>query len=172
VIPTFSKLCSFLSNVALNVLCPSCACAANSLNWQCECWWLLHQNGRKLDIQNVESVRKLVSALLLVVLFGLPAMACLIPGAEMTEAERDCCKHMAQQCGSMNMPSSHSCCQKEVSRLNSMLGTSLAQLVAPALTVAVVSELPQAHVISPAFSSFEFHPPPESPPGTASILRI
>lgn len=109
---------------------------------------------------------------MLVVLFGYPAMACLVPGAEMTEAERDCCKQMAQQCGSMNMPSSHSCCEKEVSRPNSMLGATFAQLVAPALSDAVVSELPQPLAIAPQFSAFEFHPLPESPPGASSILRI
>lgn len=111
---------------------------------------------------------------MLIVLFGYPSMACLTPGAEMTEAERDCCKHMAQQCGSMNMPSSssHPCCQKEVGRPNSMLGTSPAQLIAPVLSAAVVSELPQPALISPEFSSFELHSPPESPPGDSSILRI
>src|SRR5690348_12484718 len=99
-------------------------------------------------------------------------MACLNPDAEMTQAERDCCKHMAQQCGSMNMPSSHSCCQKEVSRPNSMLGATFAQLVTPALGGAMVADLPQSVVVGTEFSSFELHPPPESPPGTPSNLRI
>ena len=108
---------------------------------------------------------------MLVVLFGYPAMACLVPDAEMTEAERDCCKQMAQQCGSMNMPSSHSCCEKEVSRPNSMLGATFAKLIAPALSGAVVCELPQPLAIAPQFSAFELHPLPESPPGASSILR-
>ena len=120
----------------------------------------------------VRSARKLVGVLLLGVLFGYPVMACLVPDAEMTEAERACCKHMAQQCGSMNMPSSHSCCQKEVSRPNSMLGATFAQLVAPALSGAMIAELPQPMVVGTEFSSFELHSPPESPPGTSSILRI
>jgi len=119
----------------------------------------------------VKPVRQFASVLLLVVVSGIPAMACLIPGAEMTEAERDCCKHMAQQCGSMNMPSSHSCCKKEVSRPNSMLGATFVHLIAPTLS-GVVSELPQLLVVAPQSSSFELHPPPESPPGTSSILRI
>ncbi len=109
---------------------------------------------------------------MLLLLFGYPAMACLIPGAEMTEVERDCCKQMAQQCGSMSMPSSHSCCHKEVIRPNSMLGATFAQVIAPALSGAVISELPQPLVVATQFSSFEFHPPPESPPGTSSILRV
>ena len=120
----------------------------------------------------MKTFRQLACALLLFVLFGIPAMSCLIPDAEMTEAERACCKHMAQQCGSMNMPSSHSCCQKEVSRPNSMLGATFAQLVAPALSGAVVAELPQSLVVGTEFSSFDLLRPPESPPGTPSILRI
>lgn len=121
---------------------------------------------------DVKIVRQLASLLLLIILLGFPAMACLIPGAEMTEAERDCCKHMAQQCGSMNMPSSHSCCRKEVSSPDSMLGATFAQLMVPALSGAVLSELPQPLVIKSQFSSFELHPPPESPPSTSSILRV
>jgi hypothetical protein len=109
---------------------------------------------------------------MLVVLCGLPAMACLVPGAEMTDTERECCKHMAQQCGSMDMPSSHSCCHKDVSRPNSMLRGAFAQLIAPALNGAVVGELPPPQVAAPGVFSFELHPPPESPPGTSSILRI
>ena len=116
--------------------------------------------------------RKLVGVLLLGLLFGYPAMACLVPNAEMTAAERDCCKHMAQQCGSMNMRSSHSCCQKEVSRPNSMLSATFAQLVSPALSDPVVAELPDSVAVGTEFSSFELHPPPESPPGTSSILKI
>lgn len=121
---------------------------------------------------SVKIMRQLASVLLLIVLFGLPAMACLMPGAEMTEAERNCCKHMARQCGSMNMTSSHSCCQKEVSRPNSMLGATFTQVIAPALSGAIFSELPQPLVFAPQFSSFELHSPSESPPGTSSILRI
>jgi hypothetical protein len=31
----------------------------------------------------------------------LPVVACVLPGAEMTSAERECCKKMAEQCGDM-----------------------------------------------------------------------
>jgi hypothetical protein len=42
---------------------------------------------------------------------GLPVMACVVPNAEMTAAERECCKKMAGQCGDMGMAKSHPCCQ-------------------------------------------------------------
>jgi hypothetical protein len=48
----------------------------------------------------------------LAVLFAaLPVMACAVPNAAMTPAERSCCKKMAGQCGNMGMAKSHSCCQ-------------------------------------------------------------
>ena len=53
-----------------------------------------------------------VCALALAVLFAaLPVMACVVPDAAITAAERECCKKMARQCGDMGMAKSHPCCQ-------------------------------------------------------------
>src|SRR6266702_1110095 len=41
-----------------------------------------------------------------------PAMACMVPNAEMSTEERACCRMMQNQCGQMGMPASHGCCQK------------------------------------------------------------
>src|SRR4030088_1102476 len=51
-----------------------------------------------------------VSALALM-LAVLPGAACVMPGAAMTSAERECCKKMAEQCGDMGMAKSHPCCK-------------------------------------------------------------
>ncbi len=51
-----------------------------------------------------------VSALALM-LAALPVAACVLPGAAMTSAERECCKKMAEQCGDMGMAKSHACCK-------------------------------------------------------------
>jgi hypothetical protein len=51
-----------------------------------------------------------VSALALM-LAALPVAACVLPGAAMTSAERECCKKMAKQCGDMGMANSHPCCR-------------------------------------------------------------
>ena len=51
-----------------------------------------------------------VSALALM-LAALPVAACVLPGAGMTSAERECCKKMAEQCGDMGMAKSHPCCK-------------------------------------------------------------
>jgi hypothetical protein len=120
----------------------------------------------------VRMIRQSVSLLLLVVVFGVPAMACLIPGMEMTTAERECCKHMAQHCGSMNMPASHSCCRREMQRPKSMLRAARAHVVPAVVSEALVGDLIKPAVLDSEFSFVQVHPPTESPPGTSSILRI
>jgi len=53
-----------------------------------------------------------VAIFALAVLFAaLPVMACVVPNAAMTAAERECCKKMAGQCGDIGMARSHPCCQ-------------------------------------------------------------
>lgn len=101
---------------------------------------------------------------------GSPVMACVIPGAQMSVAERSCCKHMAQQCGSMNMPSSHSCCQTAVRQAGPMLHVERASVSAPAVIAMIVSMTigtDSVHVFG-----VELHAPPESPPDSLFILRI
>ncbi len=51
-----------------------------------------------------------ISALALL-MAALPVMACTVPGAIMTAAERDCCKRMANQCGHSGMAKSYGCCE-------------------------------------------------------------
>jgi hypothetical protein len=55
---------------------------------------------------------KAVAAVVLLVFLGVPAMACLMPNAELTEQEKSCCRKMANECGSLGMHGDHSCCQK------------------------------------------------------------
>src|ERR1700704_3939985 len=55
---------------------------------------------------------KAIAAAVLLVLLGVPAMACLMPNAQLTEQEKSCCRKMANECGSMGMHGDHSCCQK------------------------------------------------------------
>src|ERR1051325_2800006 len=51
--------------------------------------------------------------LLMAILVGTPAMACMASVADLTPAERDCCEHMAGQCDGMS-GSGHSCCETTV----------------------------------------------------------
>ena len=100
-------------------------------------------------------------------------MACVNSAQELTEAERECCKHMAEQCGSMDMsmPASHSCCRTEVRQPPSMLVAASTHIAPPVAVHAVIDSL-QLHLTYTAFVVVELHPPPESPPGSSSILRI
>jgi hypothetical protein len=56
-------------------------------------------------------VQKIAVVALAGLFAGLPVMACVVPNAAMTAAERECCKKMAGQCGDMGMAKSHPCCQ-------------------------------------------------------------
>lgn len=56
-------------------------------------------------------VQKVAIFALAVLFAALPAMACVLPDAAMTAAERECCKKMAERCGDRGMAKSHTCCQ-------------------------------------------------------------
>ena len=104
-----------------------------------------------------------------------PAVACVLPGATMTPAERECCHHMAEQCGSSMMPASHSCCKAQ-GPTNTVLPQALAAGPVRPLTIAVIppvaslAALPAVTVRS--HLSFLHDPPPEPSPGCNSVLRI
>ena len=118
--------------------------------------------------------RKLVGLLLLAVMWGYPAMACVSSAHEITDAERECCKHMTQECGSVDMPmsASHSCCRTEVRQPRSMLLAASAHIAPPVAVHAVYIDVSTLHLRETAFALFQLHPLPESPPGSSSILRI
>jgi hypothetical protein len=101
-------------------------------------------------------------------------MACVSSAQELTEAERECCKHMAQECGSMDMPmpASHSCCRTEVRQPQSMLLAVNTHIAPPIALHAVSIDVPNRHLAVTAFAFFQLHPPSESPPASSSILRI
>src|SRR5438552_19108469 len=104
-----------------------------------------------------------------------PAMACVLPGAIMTPAERECCHHMAEQCGSSMMQASHACC-KTHGPANTVLPQ--AQAVGPLrpLSIAVVPPVASLGALSTvtlgSHLSLLHAPPPEPSPGSNSILRI
>jgi hypothetical protein len=116
-------------------------------------------------------------ALLTVAVFWAitPAMACVLPGATMTPAERECCHHMAEQCGSSMMPASHSCCKAQ-GPTNTVLPQAQAAGPVRPLTIAVMppvaslATLPGVTVRS--HLSLLHAPPPEPSPGCNSVLRI
>jgi hypothetical protein len=111
----------------------------------------------------------------MLLLLGVPAVACMLPGAEMTPEEKACCKEMAGECDEMGMDPAHGCCTRlqhdDVQLLQSTpnarhtLENTGACIAANSAGVA-----PQTTALytPPALE----HSPPESPPHSFSILRI
>lgn len=100
-----------------------------------------------------------------------PLLACMIPERAMTAPEMECCKHMAQMCGSASMAKSHPCCKKEV-RPGTTLAVTHNQQARPILQVVVTLPVPLSPPCSNRFhDSTSDHPPNEYPPET-TVLRV
>ena len=116
-------------------------------------------------------------ALMLTVLWPMlaPTMACALPNAQLSPAERACCKQMKDQCGSMDMPASHGCCHKEVStagQWNAMIQVQSANVQINLVTIAGLS--PAVFFALPVSTSDSARRPtstlPQSPPASIFIL--
>jgi hypothetical protein len=130
-------------------------------------------------LRRMKPFGKVGVSLMSLLLLATPIMACLVPAAAMTAAERDCCKRMAQECGNNGMPQSHSCCQtttvpdhlaaiKSSSDVNSQHPTLfVAYAVHPELAIATMLESG-----SSSWAAADIHSPPTSPPVAISVLRI
>ena len=115
-----------------------------------------------------------VTALLLVSSLS-PAMACMVPDAQMTAQERACCRMMKNQCGQMEMPASHSCCQKTPQSVyvNAPPRTTVTvHLIAVTRIWLTASEPVNPNAIAARWLYHPEYSPPKSPPSTVSILRI
>lgn len=117
--------------------------------------------------------RKLVSALVAVMVLAPALLACALPGVEMSAEEKACCRHMAEQCGDPAMPESHSCCSKTISVQAGAFQIKQRETSSPERvgTVVVASQFvtPVFNIPAPANGIPAFS---ESPPGHSSILRI
>jgi hypothetical protein len=118
-----------------------------------------------------------VSALALM-LAALPVAACVLPGAAMTSAERECCKKMAEQCGDMGMSKSHPCCKVTAAPGDlQALKTTSSQL--DHVSLVLFHALPLTAQTDAYFSLAQWsscvsctHSPPGLQPLTTTVLRI
>jgi hypothetical protein len=136
---------------------------------------LLHSSGRRSLITRMRVFRQFGVVVLLLVSCLAPAMACMVPDAQMSTQERACCRMMKNQCGQMGMPASHGCCQKTPPSVHdNALDTKTVALhpVALAAIWLTASELlnPTSAVIG--WVEHPDYSPPKSPPSTILILRI
>jgi hypothetical protein len=118
-------------------------------------------------------------ALMLAVLLPLlaPTMVCALPNAHLNPAERACCRQMMGQCGSMAMPASHGCCQKEVPTADHWNAAVQIQSANIHIDLSAVAGLsPTILVPLPLVRSNYAQRPgstlPQSPPPAISVLRI
>lgn len=118
-------------------------------------------------------IAKLAVLALIAMILAPAVMACLVPNSALTAEERACCREMADGCGEMDMPSSHSCCktlsapdQTAVAKVSFKLSTQLelAHFIEPA-EFSPTASLPSRVVADLG------HSPPEAPPASFEILR-
>ena|SRR6185312_17257153 len=120
-------------------------------------------------------LRQFGALVLLLVTCVAPAMACMVPDAQMSTEERACCRMMKNQCGQMEMPASHGCCQKAPQGVHTNALDTKAVTFHP--VVVAVIWLTAYELVNPttAIAGWIDRPeysPPKSPPSTISILRI
>ncbi len=123
------------------------------------------------ETTTVARSRQLGALVLLLVWSLVPAMACTLPDAQMTPAERTCCVQMHEQCGGMEMPTSHSCCHKQIPTERSAIVHSnapLAQAVTLEHTVVVQLAVPSSYLLVAHYLGAAL---PQSPPSSVTILR-
>ena len=119
--------------------------------------------------------RQFAVLVLVLVTCVAPTMACMAPDAQLSAPERACCRKMSKQCGHMEMPASHGCCQKTSPNLyNNSLST---RAVTFHPVVATVFYLATSKWLTPVSLATEWverpdYSPPESPPSSVPILRI
>ena len=104
-----------------------------------------------------------------------PAMACMVPDAQMSAQERACCQMMKDQCGQVEMSASHGCCQKTPQSIH--INALDTKMVTFHPVVVLVIWQTAAELLNPTTVVAEWidrpeYSPPKSPPTAISILRI
>ena len=120
-------------------------------------------------------LRQLGIVILLLASYLMPAMACMVSDAQMNAEERACCRAMKYQCEQMGMQGSHSCCQKVPQAAHdNALDTKAVSYHPIVVTLAWVTAAECFHptLMSSAWSMQLDYSPPQSPPGSISVLRI
>jgi hypothetical protein len=118
---------------------------------------------------------QIVVATMLLLFLGVSEADCLVPNAQMSDAEKVCCQQMAGQCD-MSMAAKHPCCQKIVQRHDDVDLNDLSHFAAPPLSSQVAMlgaglSLDAAVSLSVLPDLLE-QPPHDFPVPSVEILRI
>jgi hypothetical protein len=123
----------------------------------------------------MKSLRQFGVLILLLVSCLAPAMACMVPDAQMNTHERACCHMMKNQCGQMKMPPSDGCCQKSpLGVRDNALDTKVTTfhpVAAPVIWLAAFELVNSASSIT-GWAEHLDDSPPQFPPSSVSNLRI
>ena len=136
---------------------------------------LLHLASRRSLSKEMRVLRQIGVLVLLLVSCLAPAMACMVSSAEMSTQERACCRMMKNQCGQMEMPASHGCCQKTPPSVHDNALNTKAVAFHP--VIVPVIWLAASELVNPAsaVTARVEHPdysPPKSSPASVAVLRI
>ena|SRR3974390_2065987 len=93
---------------------------------------------------------KVVSAMMLLAVLGVQGMCCTAGPTQATDEDMDCCRKMAEDCGNMNMPSQHSCCQEVTSQPAFVITKDLGLLA----TLDLVTMIPAANELPVESSNY------------------
>ena len=123
----------------------------------------------------MDRTRHLALVFVFILSLVAPAMTYALPNAGMTAQERACCRMMKNQCGQMEMPASHGCCQKAPpSVYDNALDTravALHSIALPAIWLTAYELLNPASVVTGSIEHPDYTPP-KPPLSAISILRI
>jgi hypothetical protein len=123
----------------------------------------------------MRSLRQFGALVLLLVMSVAPAMACMVPAAQMNTQERECCRMMKDQCGQIGMSASYGCCQKTPQSVQINALDTKAVAFHPVVVVAIwktAAELLNPTTVVSEWIDRPEYLPPQSPPATISVLRI
>lgn len=137
----------------------------------------LHRSKLWSKLRSLKVFAKLASVFLLVWLFASPAMACLLPVAQLTKEEKACCRDMGGMCDDMGKNASHSCCVKVQTHNSPYLiakaaSSRVQQLPAkPLIFAASYSSVTTAAILASAPTEYGY-PPGHSPPSLPDLIAF
>jgi hypothetical protein len=125
----------------------------------------------------LKTFAKFASAFLLVWLFASPAMACLLPIAQLSPEEKACCREMGGMCDDMAKNTSHSCCAKVQSHSPSFVIAKSASASVhqpsetPLYTAHIIRTIPIAACSESTPAEYGY-PPGYSPPTLPELIAF
>lgn len=103
-----------------------------------------------------------------------PELMCLLPGAQLTVSEEECCRKMAGDCDHTPLPTTHSCCTSASPGAATAVKSPERRIRVDAAVIHFENQQPNALVLPTETRNvrLDSSPPPGPPSLTNAILRI